>query len=146
MLDRDFTVVAPQAGAPGGNRFRRGQVVRVSVTLVAPEPRYNVVLVDHVPAGFEPLNFNLAGADQTLLSLVEPEDDDEGPRFWYNHQETRPDQVAVYADYLAPGVYTYSYLARAATPGLYLTPGPTAEEMYAPENAGRGQGLKIVVE
>jgi uncharacterized protein YfaS (alpha-2-macroglobulin family) len=115
---------------------------------VVPEARYNVVLEDHVPAGFEPVNFNLADADQTLLDLVRPADDDETsqPRFWYDHQEIWPDRVAVYAGYLPPGVYTFSYRARAATVGRYLTPGPKAEEMYAPENAGRGAGHVIVVE
>jgi len=140
-------VAAPEPGRPGADRFRRGQVVRASITLVVPEARYNVVLEDHVPAGFEPVNFNLADADRTLLDLVDPGDSDEyGRRFWYDHQEIWPDRVAVYADYLGPGVYTFNYLARAATPGRYLTPGPRAEEMYAPENAGRGAGQVIVVE
>jgi uncharacterized protein YfaS (alpha-2-macroglobulin family) len=42
-------------------------------------------------------------------------------------------------------VYTYSYLARPVTPGTYILPGPYAEEMYNPENYGRGAGLKITV-
>jgi uncharacterized protein YfaS (alpha-2-macroglobulin family) len=121
---------------------------------VVPETRYNVVLEDHVPAGFEPVNFNLADADQTLLSLVNPADADEDGRpriwpdrqFWYDHQEIWPDRVAVYADYLPPGVYVFNYLARAATVGRYLTPGPRAEEMYAPENAGRGAGHIIAID
>jgi uncharacterized protein YfaS (alpha-2-macroglobulin family) len=150
-LTRDFAVVAPEPGVAGASRpdrFRRGQVVRASITLVVPEARYNVVLEDHVPAGFEPVNFNLADADQTLLDLVDPGDSDNigRPRFWYDHQEIWPDRVAVYAGCLPPGVYTFNYLARAATPGRYLTPGPRAEEMYAPENAGRGAGQVIVVE
>ena len=144
-LTRDFTVAAPEPGRPGADRFRRGQVVRASIALVVPEARYNVVLEDHVPAGFEPVNFNLADADQTLLDLVDPGEEDR-PRFWYDHQEIWPDRVAVYADYLPPGVYTFNYLARAATAGRYLTPGPRAEEMYAPENAGRGAGHIVVVE
>ena len=147
-LSRDFTAMAPEPGQPGADHFKRGQVVRASIALVVPEARYNVVLEDHVPAGFEPVNFNLADADRTLLDLVRPEDD-EGtgrPRFWYDHQEIWPDRVAVYIDYLPPGVYTFNYLARAATIGRYLTPGPRAEEMYAPENAGRGAGHIIVVE
>jgi uncharacterized protein YfaS (alpha-2-macroglobulin family) len=147
-LARDFAVVAPEPGPPGADRFRRGQVARASITLVVPEARYTVALEDRVPAGFEPVNFNLADADQTLLDLINPEDGEEESRarFWYNHQEIWPDRVAVYADYLPPGVYTFNYLARAATSGRYLTPGPRAAEMYAPENAGRGAGHVIVIE
>jgi len=146
-LARDFAVAAPEQGRAGADHFKRGQVVRASIALVVPEDRYHVVLEDHVPAGFEPVNFNLADADQDLAGLVNPGDDESGrPRFWYDHQEIWPDRVAVYADYLPPGVYVFNYLARAATPGRYLTPGPRAEEMYAPENAGRGAGHIITID
>jgi len=36
------------------------------------------------------------------------------------------------------GVYTYTYVARATTPGVFVVPPPRAEEMYAPETFGRG--------
>ena len=146
MLSRSFTVVSPQAGTPGVSTFKRGEVVRVSVTMMLPAARNSLVLEDRVPAGFEPINFNLADADRTLLALAGEGDDNYRSRFWYNHQEIWPDRVAVYADHLGAGVYTFSYLARAVTPGVYLTPGPRAEEMYAPETFGRGEGQKLVVE
>lgn len=146
MLSRAFTVVAPRAGSPGADSFKRGDVVRVSVTMMVPAYRNSLVLEDRVPAGFEPINFNLADADRTLLALAGEGDDNFRYRFWYNHQEIRPDRVTVYADRLAAGVYTFSYLARAITPGVYLTPGPQAEEMYAPETFGRGEGQKLKVE
>ena len=148
MLSRAFTVVAPEAGQPGTDTFNRGDVIRVTVTMMVPAPRYNLLLEDRVPAGFEPINFNLADADRTLLGLVSEQDENNGRwrPFWYNHQEIRPDRVTVYADYLGAGVYTFSYLARAITPGVYLTPGPQAEEMYEPETFGRGEGHRLVVE
>ena len=148
MLSRSFAVVAPKEGEPGVDTFKRGEVVRVSVTMMVPAPRYNLFLEDRVPAGFEPINFNLADADLTLLGLVSDNEASGGQwrRFWYNHQEIRPDRVTVYADYLGAGVYTFSYLARAITPGVYLTPGPRAEEMYEPETFGRGEGQRLVVE
>ncbi len=150
MLSRSFTVVTPEKGQPGVNTFQRGQVVRVSVTMMVPAPRHEVVLEDRVPAGFEPINFNLADADLTLLNLAQNEDEGEnrGIRtgYWYNHQEIWPDRVAVYATRLDAGVYTFSYLARAVTPGTYVTPGPRAEEMYAPETSGRGEGKVLKVE
>ena len=148
MLSRSFTVLAPEAGTPGASRFRRGDLVRVSVTMMVPAPRHNVVLEDRVPAGFEPINFRLPDADQTLRDLAREDDGESDYRrvFWYNHQEIWPDRVAVYADHLDAGVYTYSYLARAVTSGSYLTPGPQAEEMYAPETFGRGSGHRLVVD
>ncbi len=148
MLSRSFTVVSPQAGGPGAEQFKRGDLVRVSVTMMVPAPRHSLVLEDRVPAGLEPVNFNLGDADLSLLGLVNEGGDDENrwSRYWYNHQEIWPDRVAVYADHVNAGVYTFSYLARAVTVGTYLTPGPKAEEMYAPETFGRGEGQKLVVE
>ncbi len=141
MLSRSFKVMSPAESREGMEQFKRGDVVRVTVTMMVPQKRYSVVMEDRVPAGFEPINFNLADADMTLLNLAA-----EKNGYWYNHQEIREDRVSVYADQLTPGVYTFSYLARAVTPGLYSTPGPTAEEMYAPETFGRGQGLLVTVE
>ncbi|UQZ89737.1 hypothetical protein C4J81_11175 [Deltaproteobacteria bacterium Smac51] len=146
MLSRSFTVVKPEEGPAGVEQFSRGDVVRVSVVMMVPAPRHSVVMEDRVPAGFEPINFNLADADMTLMGLAEADNTYGRSRYWYNHQEIWPDRVAVYANYLRPGVYTFSYLAKAITPGTYVTPGPQAEEMYSPETYGRGQGQTLTVE
>ncbi|MDL2226248.1 hypothetical protein LJB86_01125 [Deltaproteobacteria bacterium OttesenSCG-928-M10] len=146
MLSRSFTVIHPEKGSPGTDHFKRGDVVMVTVTMVVPAPRHATVLLDRVPAGLEPINFSLGDADQSLLALAGDDEDRPGGGFWYNHQEIWPDRVAVYADYLSAGVYTFNYLARAVTVGQYLTPGPRAEEMYAPETFGRGEGQRLTVE
>jgi len=44
------------------------------------------------------------------------------------------------------GVYTYSYVARATTPGEYVVPPAKAEEMYAPETFGRSSTDRVIVE
>ncbi len=142
-LDRSFEIVRPTKEVPATATFKRGDVVKVTVTMLVPNPRTDVVLEDRVPAGFEPINFNLPDADQTLLQLSQ--DEDSGLVNWYDHQEIWPDRVAVYASHLPAGVYTFTYLARAVTSGYYQTPGPQAEEMYAPENFGRGSGQTVVV-
>lgn len=147
ILSRSFAVVAPKKGQPGVATFNRGEVVKVTVTMMVPAARHNVVLEDRVPAGFEPINFSLADADLSLMSIVsEGQDNNFQSRFWYDHQEIWPDRVAVYGAHLGAGVYTYSYLARAVTPGIYLTPGPQAEEMYAPETFGRGEGQRLIIQ
>lgn len=146
MLSRTFSVVAPKAGSPGVSSFKRGETVKVTVTMLVPTPRNNVVLLDRVPAGLEPVNFQLGDADLTLQDLAASDDEDQNKwGHWYDHQEIWPDRVAVYADRLSAGVYTFTYLARAVTVGEYLTPGPRAEEMYAPETFGRGEGQKLFV-
>jgi uncharacterized protein YfaS (alpha-2-macroglobulin family) len=39
--------------------------------------------------------------------------------------------------YQREGVYKYSYLTRATTPGQFVVPPAKAEEMYHPETFGR---------
>ena len=41
---------------------------------------------------------------------------------------------------------TYTYVARATTPGQFVVPPAKAEEMYAPEVFGRGGTDRVVVE
>ena len=44
------------------------------------------------------------------------------------------------------GVYTYSYVTRATTPGQFVVPPAKAEEMYAPETFGRSATDRVIVE
>ena len=150
ILSRSFSVLDSEGqGRPGSESFKRGDLVRVTVTMLVPAKRHGVVMEDRVPAGLEPVNFQLNDADMNLMPLVNTNEETESrgrSLYWYDHQEIWPDKVAVYADYLDSGVYTFSYLARAITPGTYLTPGPKAEEMYAPETFGRGEGQRLTIE
>ncbi|MDR0355350.1 MAG: hypothetical protein LBJ64_06395, partial [Deltaproteobacteria bacterium] len=146
-LSRSYAVIRPEESPPGLTEFKRGQVVKVTVTMMTPEIRHDLVLEDRVPAGFETINLSYRSEDQTLLPQVNPEPVDwkDSDNLWYFHQEFWPDKVAVFADYLSPGVYTFSYLIRPVTFGSYQVPGPYAEEMYAPEIYGRGPGQKLTV-
>jgi uncharacterized protein YfaS (alpha-2-macroglobulin family) len=44
------------------------------------------------------------------------------------------------------GVYTYDYVARATTPGTFVTPPTKAEEMYAPDVFGRSSSDLVIIE
>ena len=56
------------------------------------------------------------------------------------------ERVEAFASLVWDGVYDYTYVARATTPGTFVVPPPKAEEMYAPETFGRGSGDRLVVE
>jgi uncharacterized protein YfaS (alpha-2-macroglobulin family) len=58
----------------------------------------------------------------------------------------RDERVEAFTSLLYEGVYDYSYVARATTPGSFVVPPPKAEEMYAPETFGRGAGDRVIVE
>ncbi|MCA9671500.1 MAG: hypothetical protein KC503_38145 [Myxococcales bacterium] len=64
---------------------------------------------------------------------------------WYEHKNMRDERVEAFTSLLWGGVHTFSYTARATTPGEFVVPPPKAEEMYHPETFGRGPGDKLVV-
>ncbi len=125
-----------------------GALVRVRIEMVAPARRYHVALVDPIPAGFEAQNPSLA---MTGTIPRDPKQAQGGVPWWwssawYEHQNMRDERVEAFASLLYGGVYSYSYVARATTPGAFVVPPPKAEEMYDPETFGRGPGDRVVIQ
>ncbi|HEX7722624.1 MAG TPA: Ig-like domain-containing protein [Pyrinomonadaceae bacterium] len=60
---------------------------------------------------------------------------------WFEHQNLRDDRVEAFTSLLWEGVYKYSYVARATTPGQFIVPPAKAEEMYHPETFGKGRQI-----
>ncbi|MDR1608699.1 MAG: hypothetical protein LBT38_09890 [Deltaproteobacteria bacterium] len=145
-VSRNYAVLKPTPQSPGQTKFERGQVVKVTVTFMTPINRHNLILEDPIPAGFEAINFSLKDSDQTLIPLLSKDEDSGQRRSWFEHEEFWPNRVMATARYLPAGVYTYTYLIRPATPGVYMVPGPKVEEMYSPENFGRGAGVKLTID
>jgi len=129
--------------------IKSGARVRVRLTMVAPTRRYHVALVDPLPAGFEALNPTLA---VTGSIPQDPQRQTGSNRYWwwwrtwYEHQNMRDERIEAFASLLWDGVHTYTYVARATTPGTFIAPPTKAEEMYAPETFGRGAVDIVVVE
>jgi uncharacterized protein YfaS (alpha-2-macroglobulin family) len=113
--------------------------------MVADNRRYNVALVDPLPAGLEPINPALE------VSQSIPSDPAAAPYgwwwggSWFEHQNLRDSRAEAFTSYLWDGVYNYSYLARATTPGEYVVPPAKAEEMYSPEDFGRSGTDRVIV-
>jgi uncharacterized protein YfaS (alpha-2-macroglobulin family) len=128
-------------------RVKAGARVRVRLTMVAQARRYHVALVDSLPAGFEALNPALAVTGRLPQDPQSP-----SSRYWwwwwpwYQHQNLRDERAEAFTPLLWEGVYTYSYVARATTPGEFVVPPAKAEEMYAPETFGRSASDQVVVE
>lgn len=125
---------------------KAGAMVRVELSMVVPERRYHVALVDPLAAGLEPLNPDLLGTPpQGALSSSGPR----SPQFWGwpwpEHENLRDDRVEAFASLLYPGVYTYSYTARATTPGDFALPPTKVEEMYSPDVYGRTASGRLIV-
>jgi uncharacterized protein YfaS (alpha-2-macroglobulin family) len=158
-LDRGFAVARTYEAvddpgdvtrdADGTWRIRAGARVRVRLTMVAESQRTHVALVDPVPAGLEIVNPTLATSQES------PAADDGAPVDggnetwwwgpWFDHQNVRDDRAEAFAGYLGAGVYDYSYIAQATTPGRFVVPPTRAEEIYTPETFGRAATDRVVV-
>jgi uncharacterized protein YfaS (alpha-2-macroglobulin family) len=58
----------------------------------------------------------------------------------------RDQRAEAFTSLLWEGVYHYSYVARATTPGTFVVPPAKAEEMYSPEVFGRSSSDWVIVE
>jgi len=151
---------------------KSGAKVRVKVTMVNDSRRTNMVLIDPLPAGLEPLNPVLANTSvpptpvdggfdggfggPDIAPQIEPGFGrsyglipDQGMWWngnWWDHQNLRDDRAESYASWLWAGTHEFSYVARATTPGTFVVPPSRAEEIYAPEVFGRSATTTMIVE
>ncbi len=134
--------------ADGVWHIRAGARVRVKLTMVAGSRRYHVALADPLPAGLEIINPALAVSESIPQDPGSPNAKYGwwwwGP--WYEHQNMRDERAEAFTPLLWEGVYQYSYIARATTPGRFIVPPTKAEEMYSPEVFGRSASDVVVVE
>lgn len=142
----------------GGWVVEPGAMVRVRLTMVADSARTNMALVDPLPAGLEIVNPGLASSPRPAPE-AEPEGlvsevpsgevaqiDSSFPwSSWFDHQSFRDDRAQAFAARLPAGTYEWSYVARATTPGTFITPPTKAEEIYAPEVFGRSATDTVTV-
>ncbi|MCB0193870.1 MAG: alpha-2-macroglobulin, partial [Anaerolineae bacterium] len=138
-----------------------GDVIRVDLTIIAPNDLYYVVVEDPLPAGAEAIDTGLA---TTSLLAMDPtlhrtsrtyfgEQDafyDGRPAYWwwwnwYSRSELRDEKVVLFADYLPKGTYEYSYSMRATLPGDYQVIPTVASEFYFPEVFGRSDGRLLSI-
>ncbi|MDB4939312.1 MAG: hypothetical protein JWP87_6284, partial [Labilithrix sp.] len=133
-------------------RVKAGSKVRVRVSMVAQSRRYHVALVDPIPAGLEALNPALAVTGEIPKDPKAEAAQAKSGRYWYwnrtwyEHQNMRDERMEAFASLLYDGVWDYTYVAKATTPGVFIVPPPKAEEMYSPETFGRGAGDRMIVE
>lgn len=129
---------------------KAGAKVKITLTMAVQTRRYHVALVDPLPAGFESMNPALAVTGDVPVESSNTGRSGYGrwwwfSRPWYEHQNMRDERTEAFASMLWGGVHTYTYYARATTPGTFIAPPTKAEEMYHPETFGRSASEKVVV-
>ncbi|MEQ1702792.1 MAG: hypothetical protein ABMA25_22005, partial [Ilumatobacteraceae bacterium] len=155
VVERTYEAVDDPADvtrdADGTWHVKAGARVKVTLTMVAESQRTYVALVDPLPAGLESLNPALA-ITQTVPNNEEGDGVYPADAYrwwwgvWYEHEQLRDDRTEAFATVLPAGTYTYSYVARATTPGTFVVPPTRAEEMYAPETFGRTASDLMIIE
>ncbi|MCA9981688.1 MAG: hypothetical protein KDD89_12665, partial [Anaerolineales bacterium] len=134
-----------------------GDTLLVRLTIVVPNTRHYVIIDDPLPAGLEAIDASLGTSEQEGAPPLYSEEElneqaqtgdfyGRGWGYWYfDHTELRDEKVVISANYLPAGTYEYTYLARAATAGVFRTIPPTAQEFYFPDVSGRGAGSLFTV-
>lgn len=126
-----------------------GDLLKGKLTMIVPEDRHFVMVEEFLPAGYEPINFNLETENQNLRQGLNDNRDD---YYWWRdqtwrfyHREYRDDRVSLFADYLPAGVYEFEFLVRVTSAGTFHHLPAQISEMYYPEVFGRSRGEKVVV-
>ena len=136
-----------------------GEVVRVTVTVVAPADRLFVQVEDSLPAGLEPIDPQLNIVSPWLREQLREEQAEavraNAPGYcapWYGwcyspweQVDVRDDRLVLQASRLTQGVHEYVYYARATTPGDFFVAPAHAEETYLPEVFGRSDSSRFTV-
>ena len=158
IVQRRYTLASCTEGprCPEVREARAGDVIRVDLTVIAPQDLYYLVVEDMLPAGAEAIDTGLA---TTSMLAMDPQlrrgsryGDDDGYRpywmwwwNWYSRTELRDEKVVLFADYLPRGTYEYSYTMRAVTPGDFHVIPTVAWEFYFPEVFGRSEGRMLYI-
>ncbi len=146
---KDWVRLAP------GTALKRGDIVRVDLSVDVPAERHYVVLTDPLPGAFEAVNHQLKTADATA-----PTRNESGTVLWFDygawpnyaivtggfyHREIALDAVRFYADNLPAGHYHLIYATQVIAPGRFLAPAPHIKEIYQPDVFGRGVAAHVTV-
>jgi hypothetical protein len=146
-LQRQYLAVDPTTLRPMGasaDDVMVGDVIQVRLTLEVPKEGFYVALEDLLPAGLEVIDTSLKTASAVARGPELRPANAAYPYWWYfGHAEIHDNRVAIFAEYLPPGTYHYTYLARATTPGLFQTLPATVEQMYSPEVSAHSDGREL---
>ena len=131
VIDRQFSV----DGEPVTSA-RVGDIISVTVTVIAPTSLFQMRVDAPIPAGTEVIDPNLNNAAQ-YDEYGQPLQRWDWLAWSPTYKDYRDDRVALFSSYVAPGTYQYSFQVRATVPGEYRVLPAYAEMMYFTEVWGR---------
>jgi uncharacterized protein YfaS (alpha-2-macroglobulin family) len=139
----------------GSSEIRVGDVLKVRLVLELGDQggadrsgffEY-LVLDDPVPAGVVAINAELKseGRDADGDSDKDQDDADDPYSFMPSYQEFRDEGVRVFKNRIYPGVYEYSYFARAVMEGEFFMRSTRLSLMYKPETQASVPGTTVKI-
>src|SRR5688572_645718 len=127
--------------------FETGQLVKVEVRVQVPENAFFLAVEDYLPGGLEALNEGLNAANQVSMDSWGYED--YRPFYWeeygYNYKEIRGDRVVFFITTFEKGTRTFTYYARATTPGRFVALPAQAYAMYDLDLWGRSESVNVQI-
>jgi uncharacterized protein YfaS (alpha-2-macroglobulin family) len=140
-LERHYAVLRDNAWVPvTDGTFRAGDWVRVTLTVSAPAWRHFVAVSDPVPGGLAARDIRLAGVGTAALGQL----GDTGAG-WFDHRQTDPETMRLYATALPPGTHEVHWYAQAVHAGDFLAPAAVAELMYGRGSRATTKGERVRV-
>ena len=109
--------------------LKRGETVKVELTVVNPVEMHFVALRDSVAGAFEPVSSLLATSSRTDLEKAKTDQA-------FDFEDVRHDSVGFYAEVLPAGTHKASYTAQVVADGVFTAFPAKAEAMYAPDVFG----------
>jgi uncharacterized protein YfaS (alpha-2-macroglobulin family) len=123
-----------------------GSAVQVHLTIRSDGTLTYLDVEDPLPSGLEPIDESLQTSQQGIASGRPWWSYTTANLGWYlDHTDIHDDRVSLYASYLPPGTYTYTYLATATVPGSFAAAPTHAAETFFPEVFGRSAGAAFSV-
>jgi hypothetical protein len=124
----------PETGEPV-THVGVGDLVKVRLTVEAPQDFWYMQIEDPLPAGTEAVNFTLQTTGFRGLE----------PQYLWSRPELRDEKAVFFTTYLWQGRHEYTYLIRATTAGQFRTLPAYATPMYQPEVWGRSESATFEV-
>ncbi|GAB4120305.1 MAG: hypothetical protein OHK0050_28650 [Roseiflexaceae bacterium] len=148
QIERRYEAVDPVTLQSTGQlitQAKQSEVIQVHLTIRLSSDMNYLAIEDFLPAGLEPLDSSLKTSSSLAASGDLEQQDEFDYWSYFSSSAIRDDRVALFATEIADGTYTYTYLARATTPGIYQTLPTVGYQMYAPEVFGRSAGSVFTV-
>lgn len=126
------------AAENGVAKLAIGDVIEETAELVNPQDRTHVAISLPLPAGFEPLNPNLA----TAPAEAQPSS---APTLAPTSVSFGDDRVFYAYDQLPKGTYRFAFRAKAQTAGAFTEPPGVVETMYKKGLQAQSAGKRVEI-